>query len=58
LAGTGSIVATNRPSAVITAGEIRTAHLTIVDNHGKVSTETDGVDGEFISRDTPPVRSY
>jgi hypothetical protein len=54
LAGTGSIVATNRPSAVITAGEIRTAHLTIVDNHGKVSTETDGVDGEIhIKRYAP-----
>jgi hypothetical protein len=39
LAGIGSIAATNR------ASEIRTPHLTIVDNHGKVLTETQGVDG-------------
>lgn len=43
--GIGSIAATNRPPAGITAGEIRTAHLTILDNHGKVLTETVGVDG-------------
>jgi hypothetical protein len=44
-AGIGSIAATNRPQAAITAREIRTAHLTIVDNHGKVLTETEGIDG-------------
>ena len=37
----------NRNSSVITADEIRTAHLTIVDNHGKVLTETVGIDGEI-----------
>ena len=40
-AGIGSIAATNRPQA----SEIRSAHLTIVDNHGKVLTETEGIDG-------------
>jgi len=49
-AGIGSIAATNRPSR-IAADEIRTAHLIIVDNHGKVLTETRGVDGRInISR--------
>ena len=43
-AGIGSIAATNRHPSVITADEIRTAHLTIVDNHGKVLTETVGID--------------
>ena len=43
--GIGSIAATNRPPAGITTSEIRTAHLTILDNHGKVLTETMGVDG-------------
>jgi hypothetical protein len=58
-AGIESIAATNRPSAVISAGEIRTAHLAIVDNHGKVLTETEGVDGEIhIKRYAPQVRSY
>jgi hypothetical protein len=46
-AGIGSIAATNRHPSVITADEIRTAHLTIVDNHGKVLTETVGIDGEI-----------
>ena len=46
----GSIAATNRPSR-IAAAEIRTAHLIIVDNHGKVLTETKGIDGKInISR--------
>jgi hypothetical protein len=46
----------NRPPASITAGEIRT-HLTILDNHGKVLTETVGVDGEIhIKRYAPPRR--
>jgi len=45
-AGIGSIAATNRPSR-IAADEIRTAHLIIVDNHGKVLTETRGVDGKI-----------
>ena len=46
----GSIAATNRPSR-IAADEIRTAHLIIVDNHGKVLTETKGIDGKInISR--------
>jgi hypothetical protein len=49
-AGIGSIAATNRPSR-IAADEIRTARLIIVDNHGKVLTETRGVDGKInISR--------
>lgn len=38
-AGIGSIAATHRPD------EVRTAHLTIIDNHGKVLREEQGIDG-------------
>ncbi|MGA7127554.1 MAG: hypothetical protein WBZ19_14680 [Chthoniobacterales bacterium] len=49
-AGMGSIAATNRPSR-IAADEILTSHLIIVDNRGKVLTETQGVNGKInISR--------
>ena len=45
LAGIGSIAATNR------AGEIRTSHLMIIDNHGKVLRDEQGVEGEvYITR--------
>jgi hypothetical protein len=45
LAGIGSIAATNH------AGEIRTSHLIIVDNHGKVLRDEQGLEGEvYITR--------
>ena len=45
LAGIGSIAATNR------ASEIRTDHLIIVDNHGKVLRDEQGLEGEvYITR--------
>jgi hypothetical protein len=45
LAGIGSIAATNH------AGDIRTSHLIIIDNHGKVLRDEQGVDGEvYITR--------
>ena len=41
----GSIAATHWPD------EIRTAHLIIIDNHGKVLREEQGIDGEiYIKR--------
>jgi hypothetical protein len=43
-AGIASIAATNRPSR-ITADEVRTVHLTIIDNHGKVLEEKWGLNG-------------
>jgi hypothetical protein len=45
LAGAASIAATN---SIITAGEIRTPHFTLIDNHGKPIYEMKGVDGAFI----------
>jgi hypothetical protein len=45
IAGVASIAATNHSGSVITAGEVRTPHLTLVDNHGKPLVETQGVDG-------------
>jgi hypothetical protein len=44
LAGTASIAATN---SIITAGEIRTSHFIIIDNHGKELYEMKGTDGVF-----------
>ena len=46
--GVASIAATNHSGSVITAGEIRTAHFTLVDNHGKPLVETQGIDGVEI----------
>ncbi|MBV8278275.1 MAG: hypothetical protein JO170_23855, partial [Verrucomicrobia bacterium] len=45
LAGAGSIAATNRTGSIITADEIRTSHLTLVDNQGKPLVETKCIDG-------------
>ena len=45
MVGAASIAATNHSGSIITAGEVRTAHLTLVDNHGKPLVETQGIDG-------------
>ena len=48
LAGAGSIAATNH--SISTADEVRTSHLTLVDNHGKPLVETRGINGvEYCS---------
>jgi hypothetical protein len=43
--GVASIAATNHSGSIISAGEVRTAHFTLVDNHGKPLVETQGIDG-------------
>ncbi len=48
MVGVASIAATNHSGSIITAGEVRTAHLTLVDNHGKPLVETQGIDGVEI----------
>jgi hypothetical protein len=45
MVGVASIAATNHSGSIITAGEVRTAHLTLVDNHSKPLVETQGIDG-------------
>jgi hypothetical protein len=45
MVGFASIAATNHAGSIITTGEVRTAHLTLVDNHGKPLVETQGIDG-------------
>jgi hypothetical protein len=45
MVGLASIAATNHSGSIITAGEIRTAHFTLVDNHRKPLVETQGIDG-------------
>jgi hypothetical protein len=42
------IAATNSSTSAITAGEIRTSHLTLVDNHGKPLVETQCINGVEI----------
>jgi hypothetical protein len=44
MVGVASIAATNHSGSIITA-EVRTAHFTLVDNHGKPLVETRGIDG-------------
>lgn len=44
LVGAASIAATN---SIISAGEIRTPHFVIIDNHGKRIYEMTGYDGKF-----------
>jgi hypothetical protein len=41
--GAASIAATNH--SIIGTGEVRTAHFTLIDNHGKPLVETQGIDG-------------
>ena len=41
--GAASIAATNH--SIISTGEVRTAHFTLIDNHGKPLVETQGIDG-------------
>jgi len=48
IAAVASIAATKHPTSGITAGEIRTSHLTLVDNHGKPLVETQCIDGVEI----------
>ena len=45
MVGVASIAATNHSGSIITAAEVWTAHLTLVDNHGKPLVETQGIDG-------------
>jgi hypothetical protein len=44
MVGVASIAATNQSVSLIPA-EVRTAHFTLVDNHGKPLVETRGIDG-------------
>jgi hypothetical protein len=48
MAVAASIAATNHSDSLISAGEIRTPHFTLIDNHGKAIYEMKGVDGAFI----------
>jgi hypothetical protein len=45
MVGVASIAATNHSGSIIIAAEVRTPHLTLVDNHGKPLVETQGIDG-------------
>lgn len=48
LGGAASIAATHRSGSIITADEVRTSHLTLVDNHGKPLVETQCINGVEI----------
>jgi hypothetical protein len=45
IVGVACIAATNHSASIITADEVRTPHLTLVDNHGKPLVETQCIDG-------------
>jgi len=51
-----SIAATHRPSH-LSADEITTAHLIIVDNHGKVLHETMGLEGEMYVKRSATIQT-
>ena len=50
IVGFASIAATNH-SASITAAEVRTPHLTMVDNHGKTLFEAQCIDDHLCLKD-------
>jgi len=43
--------ATNHSASIVTAAEVRTPHLTMVDNHGKTLFEARGIDDNLYLKD-------
>jgi hypothetical protein len=48
IVGVASIAATNHSASIVTAAEVRTPHLTLVDNHGKTLFEAQCID-DYLS---------
>jgi hypothetical protein len=51
IVGVASIAATNHSASIVTAGEVRTPHLTMVDNHGKTLFEARCIDDNLYLKD-------
>jgi NAD/NADP transhydrogenase alpha subunit len=51
LVGVASIAATNHSGSIVTATEVRTPHLTMVDNHGKTLFEARCIDDNLYLKD-------
>ena len=51
MVGVASIAATNHSASVVNAAEVRTPHLTMVDNHGKTLFEARCIDDNLYLKD-------
>ena len=51
IVGFASIAATNHSASIVTATEVRTPHLTLVDNHGKTLFEAQCIDDHLYLKD-------
>jgi hypothetical protein len=51
IVGAASIAATNHSASIVTAAEVRTSHLTMVDNHGKTLFEARCIDDNLYLKD-------
>jgi hypothetical protein len=49
--GVASIAATNHSASIVTASELRTSRLTMVDNHGKTLFEARCIDDNLYLKD-------
>ena len=51
IVGFASIAATNHSASIVTAAEVRTSRLTMVDNHGKTLFEAQCIDDHLYLKD-------
>lgn len=51
IVGFASIAATNHSASIVTAAEVRTSHLILVDNHGKTLFEAQCIDDYLHLKD-------
>jgi hypothetical protein len=51
IVGVASIAATNHSASIVTAAEVRTSRLTMVDNHGKTLFEARCIDDNLYLKD-------
>jgi hypothetical protein len=51
MVGVASIAATDHSASIVTAAEVRTPHLTMVDNHGKTLFEARCIDDNLYLKD-------
>lgn len=51
IVGAASIAATNHSASIVTAAEVQTSHLTMVDNHGKTLFEARCIDDNLYLKD-------
>lgn len=52
IVGVASIAATNHSASIVTAAEVRTPHLTMIDNRGKTLFEARCIDDNLYLKDS------